>query len=128
LRTFGGVIQHVSLAVPPRLVEACGRFWALLGFAPVDPPPSLRDRAAWWQKGVQQVHLLRAEEGAPGPGGSHVALEVDDWDEVLGRLREAGFAPEERERHWGSPRAYVHEPAGYLVELMAWAPTAPRRP
>src|SRR4051794_41541768 len=90
------VIQHVTLAVPPARAEACGRFWALLGFEPVEPPESLRERAAWWQKGVQQVHLLRAEDGGPRRGGSPVAPQGEDWGDTPARGPAARVEPEER--------------------------------
>jgi len=42
---------------------------------------------------------------------------VDRYDQVLAALAAAGHGAEPRREHWGSPRAYVHDPAGNLVEL-----------
>ena len=53
----------------------------------------------------------------------HIAIVVDDYDDALERLRAEGFDPEPREQHWGAPRAFVHDPAGNRVELMAAPPT-----
>jgi catechol 2,3-dioxygenase-like lactoylglutathione lyase family enzyme len=115
------MIQHVAIEVREQDVEACARFWALLGFRRIDPPVALAARSAWVQAGGTQVHLLFADEPVVPPEG-HVAVVVGDYDATLAALREAGFAPEPRTEHWGSPRAFVRSPAGHRVELMAFAP------
>ena len=114
-------IQHVALEVAPDRVADCVAFYALLGFAEVEPPESLRERAAWMERGGTQVHLLRVEEPRPLQQG-HVAVVIEDWEAGLQRLRAAEHEVEPRREHWGSPRAYVRDPAGNLVELMAFPP------
>ena len=114
-------LQHVSVEVNRSDVERCVAFYALLGFDRIDPPESLADRAAWVQAGATQVHLMYVEDPATLPEG-HIAVVVDGYDDTLEALREAGHDPEPRTEHWGSPRAYVHDPAGNRVELMAFAP------
>jgi len=115
------VIQHVSLEVRREDVAACVAFYRLLGFAPAEPPPSLADRAAWVQRGPTQVHLMYVEDPVALPNG-HVAVVIEPYEDVLAALRQAGHEPEARTEHWGSPRAYVRDPAGNLVELMAFPP------
>ncbi len=114
-------LQHVSLEVAPCDVEACVAFYGQLGFERVDPPPSLADRAAWMQAGAAQIHLMHVEEPTTLPQG-HVAVVLDRYEDVLEALATSGREPEPRTQHWGSPRAYVRDPAGNLVELMAFAP------
>lgn len=115
------MIQHVAIEVRERDAEACARFWALLGFERVDAPESLASRVIWVQSGGTQVHLLFADSPVIAAEG-HVAVVVDAYDTTLAALRDAGFAPAPRTRHWGSPRAFVRSPAGHRVELMAFAP------
>lgn len=115
------MIQHVALEVREQDVAACVRFWALLGFEQVDPPEALAARAAWLQAGETQVHLLFADAPAIAPEG-HVAVVAGDYDATLAALRAAGFQPEPRTQHWGSPRAFVRSPGGHRVEVMAFAP------
>lgn len=115
------MIQHVALEVARERVDDCVAFYALLGFERVEPPESLRDRAAWVERGGTQVHLLFAEEPRTLAAG-HVAVVADGWEATLERLRAAGHEPDPRREHWGSPRAYVRDPAGNLVELMAFPP------
>jgi catechol 2,3-dioxygenase-like lactoylglutathione lyase family enzyme len=115
------VIQHVAIEVREIDIAPCVRFWALLGFERVEPPATLAARSAWVQAGGTQVHLLFAEEPVV-PAEGHVAVVVGDYDATLAALREAGFEPDPRTQHWGSPRAFVRCPAGHRVELMAFAP------
>jgi catechol 2,3-dioxygenase-like lactoylglutathione lyase family enzyme len=115
------VIQHVTLEIHPEGVPDCVAFYGLIGFSGVEPPASLADRAAWLQSGPTQLHLMHVEEPTTLPKG-HVAVVAEDYDATVARLRDAGFEVEPRAEHWGSPRSYVRDPAGNLVELMAWAP------
>jgi catechol 2,3-dioxygenase-like lactoylglutathione lyase family enzyme len=105
------VIHHVALETRPADVQAEVAWWARLGFERVAPPPSLRDRAAWVQRGGQQVHLLLTDE--PRTAG-HLALVVDAWPPPVEH--------EERAQHWDAPRAYARTPGGHLVELTLAAP------
>ena len=117
------MIQHVALETRREDAAACAAFFGLLGFVEVDPPPSLRDRAVWVQAGGTQVHLLFAD--APEvPSHGHVAVVAEDYEAALERLRAAGHEVEPRRPHWGSPRAYARDPAGHLVEIMAFGPGA----
>ena len=115
------MIQHVAIEVLREDVDACLRFWRLLGFERVPAPGTLAERATWVQAGSTQVHLLYADEPIVPPEG-HVAVVVGDYDATLTALREAGFKPDPRTEHWGSPRAFVRCPAGHRVEVMAFGP------
>jgi catechol 2,3-dioxygenase-like lactoylglutathione lyase family enzyme len=115
------VIQHVALETRRSDGEAAGRFWELLGFVPVEPPETLRDRADWLQRGATQIHLLWQDEPTAPPEG-HVAVVIDDYAGTLERLRSAGHEVDPRREHWGAPRAFVRAPGGHRVEVMAAPP------
>ena len=115
-------LQHVSIEVDDRDLEPCVAFYRLLGFERVEPPPSLAGRATWVERGGTQIHLMRIERPVVPPAGHH-AVVVDDYEGTLTALRDAGFSPEPRQEHWGSPRAFVRNPAGHRVELMASPPS-----
>ena len=117
------MLQHVSLEVRRDQVDGCIAFWELVGFRRVEPPATLGERAAWVECRGTQVHLLFADDPVTPPQG-HAAVVVDEYDRTLTALREAGFAPEPRAEHWGAPRAFVIDPAGHRVELMAAPPPA----
>ena len=83
-----------------------------MGFTPVPVPPGIAGRAVWLERkagGIRtQILLAPSDEAVPEQA-----------------LRDAGHEVEPRRAHWGSPRAYVHDPAGNLVELMSWPPGGP---
>lgn len=115
------MIQHVALETEPADGPAAIAFWQAVGFAIVEPPPSLRDRASWLERGGTQIHLLWTEAPTTPPEG-HVAVVVDDYDAALKRLGDAGHVVAPRTEHWGAPRAFATAPGGHRVELMAAPP------
>ena len=115
------MLHHVAIEMSPAEREEALRFWALLGFHEVDPPPSLRERAAWVQRGGTQIHLLWAERPV-APAQGHVAVVLDDFEGRLRRLRTGGFEVQPRTEHWGARRAFVRAPGGHRVEVMAAPP------
>jgi catechol 2,3-dioxygenase-like lactoylglutathione lyase family enzyme len=117
------VIHHVALEVRRADAGESERFWELLGFARVDPPPSLAGRAVWLEREGTQVHLMHADDPVAPPLG-HVAVVARDYDAALDRLRSAGYEPEPRREHWGAPRSFVRAPGGHRVEVMARPPAA----
>jgi catechol 2,3-dioxygenase-like lactoylglutathione lyase family enzyme len=122
--TVAAMIQHVALETARTDERAALAFWRLLGFEPVDPPPSLRHRAAWLQGGRTQVHLLWSGDPVTPPQG-HTAVVVDDYDATVSRLRAAGYDVEPRREHWGAARSFVRAPGGHRVEIMAAPPPTP---
>lgn len=123
-------IQHVALEVPDSELEQAVALWRLLGFDRVDPPDTLRERSVWLEAGPPaartQIHLLRtaSEQAASAcDRGGHVAVVAPRFEMTITALRQAGFAVDERSRHWGAARAFVAHPAGHSVEIMASPPS-----
>jgi catechol 2,3-dioxygenase-like lactoylglutathione lyase family enzyme len=119
------MLQHVSLEVGRDQAPRCAAFWELLGFARVDPPPTLRDRATWLEREGTQVHLMLVDNPTVPPDG-HAAVVAPDYETTLASLRDAGFEPEPRSEHWGVPRCFVRDPVGHRVEVMSAAPPRSR--
>ena len=115
------MLQHVTIEVSSDQVEPCVRFYELLGFVRVEPPESLAGRATWVERDGTQVHLMMVDDPVVPPSGHHAVL-VTEYDATFAALREAGFDPEPRKPHWGAPRAFVRNPAGHRVEIMAASP------
>ncbi len=115
------MLQHVALELDRKDREAAERFWTILGFETVDPPPSLRERASWLQRGPTQIHLYFTDDPIAPPRG-HAAVVAEDYEATLAALREAGYEPDPRAEHWGAPRAFVQAPGGHRVEVMAAPP------
>jgi catechol 2,3-dioxygenase-like lactoylglutathione lyase family enzyme len=112
-------LQHVALETRVGDVEAEVAFWGLLGFARVEPPPTLRERSTWVQAGDgAQIHLLYVSDPVAVPRG-HVAVVAPAFDATIALLEGAGHETEARTPHWGAARAYVRSPGGHLIEVMA---------
>jgi 6-phosphogluconolactonase len=114
-------LHHVALETRPPGADACRDFFALLGFREIRPPQELVGRARWLERAGQHVHLLLSDQPSVPPAG-HLAVVADDYEDVLDALRAAGHEPAQAAEHWGSPRAFVRDPAGHLVEVMAFPP------
>ena len=115
------MLQHVTLETRPADGPAAVEFWRLLGFEQVEPPSTLRERAAWMQRDGTQIHIMWVDDPVV-PLHGHAAVVVDDYERTLERLRQAGHEVEERAEHWGAPRAVVPAPGGHRVELMSAPP------
>jgi catechol 2,3-dioxygenase-like lactoylglutathione lyase family enzyme len=119
------LIQHVTRPIRRSELDACVHFYGLLGFEQITVPPGIQGRAVWLAgrggaRSGPDLHLQFEPEPVPEQG--HVAFVVAPYEETLERLRQAGFDVDPRREHWGSPRAYVRDPASNLVELMAEPP------
>ncbi|MDG0789995.1 VOC family protein [Cohnella ginsengisoli] len=68
-----------------------------------------------------QAQISFAAEGGSGAPVPDLSVEVDDVDEALARMRQAGFAIEygPAVEPWGVRRFYVRDPFGRLVNILA---------
>lgn len=114
------MLHHVAIEVVPAEIEAATGFFELIGFARVEPPPTLSEYT-WLERNGTQIHLMPEEEPTV-PSSGHLAVVVEGFDETVARLRERGFDVEPKREHWGQPRALAIAPGGHRVELMAAAP------
>lgn len=114
-------LHHVAIETRRADIDACCDFFALLGFSRVPVPEGLIDIAVWVQRDRLQVHLLFAETPVIPPDG-HLAVACPDFEETVAALRTAGHRVEPRRAHWGSPRVFAWDPAGHVVEVMAFPP------
>ena len=119
------MIQHVTREIRHSELGQCVAFYGLLGFEPVPVPAGISGRAVWLEHSGTQIHLMFAADAVTAdrrPSG-HVGVVVPGYDETVQRLRAAGHSVQPRRPHWGSPRAYVHDPIGNLVEVIAFPPS-----
>jgi catechol 2,3-dioxygenase-like lactoylglutathione lyase family enzyme len=116
------LIHHVSFEVNPDQLDACIQFYERLGFRRVTAPKKLAHFVTWLERDGDQIHLLQLPETSHMNAG-HAAVSLgDDYDATQTRLRGAGHQVDDAEALWGSPRSFVRDPAGNLVELMRFAP------
>lgn len=115
------MLHHVGIEIAPAEIERAAELFGLLGFARVEPPPSLAE-FTWLERDGTQIHLMPEDQPTAAPRG-HFALVVPDFEATIERLREHGFEVESRRPHWGAARASVTLPPGHRVELMAARPS-----
>jgi catechol 2,3-dioxygenase-like lactoylglutathione lyase family enzyme len=113
-------IDHVQLAAPPGCEEDARRFYgALLGLEELEKPEPLRARGGtWFACGAQQVHVGVEQEFSPARK-AHPAFHVRGYDALLDRLGAAGVEVVPDDLLPGVRRAYVHDPFGNRIELVA---------
>ena len=113
-------IDHVQLAMPAGGgATARDSYARLLGLGEVAKPPELAAHGGcWFELGTLRIHL--GVDAAFRPARkAHPALRVTVFAELIARLCEAGCAVVEDGPVEGSQRAYVDDPFGNRIELIA---------
>jgi catechol 2,3-dioxygenase-like lactoylglutathione lyase family enzyme len=122
--------SHVAVMVDD-LDAALAFYCDSLGFS-VLPRPDFGPAAegAWLQLGIAQVHLGIVSEMAPTSGFPHLALHIpaDAWDDTMSAIEARGIEfllpPSERLDFGKRVRAaFIHDPAGNVIELTDVDPT-----
>lgn len=112
-------IHHVNVVVPPGGTDTVAAFYTeVLGLRRVDKPAEgVAQTGAWFDVDeVSQVHVSE-REGVVHPQ-SHFGLVVDDFDELMRRLRTSGADWEDQPDIFGGRRGFTHDPAGNRVEIL----------
>ena len=113
-------LDHVQLAMPPGgEAEAEAFYSGLLGFERVPKPPPLAARGGcWFVRGAVAVHLGVEENFRPARK-AHPALVVRDLPALEAALRAAGVDVRPNPDAVPGGGAYVDDPFGNRIELMA---------
>ncbi|MEQ1786354.1 MAG: VOC family protein [Acidimicrobiales bacterium] len=107
-------VHHVSINVAD--VGAAAAFYVeRLGLTQRGDRPDFGFGGAWLDAGGQQVHLIEAPQ--PDERGQHFALQVADLDATIAELRGAGVTVSDASPVGTGRQAFLHDPAGNLVEL-----------
>ena len=117
------MLHHVTLETTAAGAARFAELLGAIGFAEIEPPPSLSGGHRWFERGGGQVHLAIVAAPVAPPTG-HAAFVATPFDPVLERLAELGFEVDERRRHWGARRVSIAAPDGHRVELMEAPPDA----
>ncbi|WP_417823136.1 VOC family protein [Thalassospira lucentensis] len=90
----------------------------ILGLATVMDHGWIRTFAAAGETMTAQVNF--ATEGGSGTAVPDMSIEVDDFEETLGRMKAAGIEIEygPTDEPWGVRRFYVRDPFGMLVNII----------
>jgi len=107
------------VVVTPGSTASVVPFYAdVLGLRQVDKPTEgVAQTGAWFDiDDRSQVHVSE-REGDVHPQ-SHFGLVVDDFDAVIGRLRQAGASWEDQADIFGGRRGFTRDPAGNRIEIL----------
>ena len=112
--------DHVQLAMPPGREDDARAFYvAVCGMTELPKPVELAKRGGtWFASGAVQLHL-GVEPEFRASAKAHPALRCGDLDALLARLRAAGFDAREDDDVPGTRRAFVRDPFGNRIELIA---------
>jgi catechol 2,3-dioxygenase-like lactoylglutathione lyase family enzyme len=112
--------DHVQLAMPQGGEEKARAFYVrLLGLVELPKPAELAERGgAWFQCGTLQLHLGVEQEFRPAHK-AHPALRVEQLEELVAALRNAGFEAVDDTSVPEIRRAFTADPFGNRIELVA---------
>ncbi len=116
-------LHHVNVIVPVDGVAPVLSFYRdLIGLRPIEKTAGNLDRGAWLELDDRiQLHLSE-DDGRPHRS-QHFAVQVDDLDSIVARLRANGHPFEPADGAFGTARGFTRDPAGNRVELIG----APQR-
>jgi catechol 2,3-dioxygenase-like lactoylglutathione lyase family enzyme len=115
-------IHHVNVVVAPGGTASVVPFYGdLLGMRQVaKPAEGVAQSGAWFDIDDRtQVHV--SERTGQVHPQSHFGVVVDDFDEVLRRLKDAGAPWEDQADIFGGRRGFTRDPAGNRVEILECA-------
>lgn len=110
-------LEHVSITSPEELEEEVVDWYRrCFELEEMSKPEGTRAKGAWFRIGDQQVHVTIDEHNPPAI--AHFALVVDDFNEIVERLRAEGCHIEQAGIIPGRRRFYTRDPAGNRVEVV----------
>ncbi len=112
--------DHVQLAMPPGREDEARTFYVeTCGMRELPKPQPLAKRGgAWFASGELQLHL-GVEPEFRASAKAHPALRCADYEGLIARLRNAGYDVREDDDLPETRRAFVADPFGNRLELIA---------
>jgi catechol 2,3-dioxygenase-like lactoylglutathione lyase family enzyme len=113
-------LHHVNVVCAPAQIEDMVVFYGrVLGLAPIAKPvDGTTAGGAWFDLGDgTQLHISERKEALKHPD-QHFGLVVDDFTELLARLRDVGAPWTEQADLFGGRRGWTRDPAGNRIELL----------
>jgi catechol 2,3-dioxygenase-like lactoylglutathione lyase family enzyme len=116
-------VDHVSVTTPEELeTEVLDFYSTCLSLEPIEKPDGTRDRGGWFRAGPIEVHVTIDDHNPHR--ASHFGIVVSDFRAAVERMREAGCHIEQARSIPGRDRCFTRDPAGNLVEILAYEPSA----
>jgi catechol 2,3-dioxygenase-like lactoylglutathione lyase family enzyme len=116
-------VDHVNVTTPAELEEDVLSFYeTCLGLERIKKPIGTRPSGAWFRAGSAEIHVSIDEHNPQRD--SHFGLVVSNFDATVEHIRDAGCHIEQAHPIPGRERCFIRDPAGNLVELIAYEATA----
>ena len=113
------ILNHVNITVQPDQLEQARKFYVeMFGFLEIPRPAILKSKGVWFQVGNQELHILLENNLYRKKTIAHVAYEVDNLDELLKKLSDAGVKSQVSLTLNNYRRYKLADPFGNKVELM----------
>jgi catechol 2,3-dioxygenase-like lactoylglutathione lyase family enzyme len=112
-------LHHVNVVVPPGGTDRVADFYAeVFGLKRVTKPAEgTTDGGAWFDiDDSTQLHLSERSDATAHPD-QHFALVVDDFVDVLARLRDVGAPWQDQADLFGGRRGWTRDPVGNRIEV-----------
>jgi catechol 2,3-dioxygenase-like lactoylglutathione lyase family enzyme len=110
-------LEHVAVTAPEELVDdVLAWYESILGLERIEKPPGTREAGAWFSAGEGQIHVTLDEHNPPKK--AHYGIVVDDFGDIVERLRGAGCHIEQARQIPGRRRFYTRDPAGNRLEII----------
>jgi catechol 2,3-dioxygenase-like lactoylglutathione lyase family enzyme len=112
-------LDHVQITAPEELIDEVLEYYRdCLRLEPLEKPEGARPEGGWFRIGEGQLHVS-VDPHNPSKA-AHFGIVVDDFVEVVDRLRECGVHIEQAEQIPGRRRCYTRDPAGNRIEIMSY--------
>lgn len=114
-----GRLDHVTVTFPAELEKDVLTWYEdCLGLERIDKlDGTRRSTGGWFRVGDAQLHVSQDQHNPPP--AAHFALQVDDFDDAVESLREAGCHLEQATPIPGRQRCFTRDPAGNLIEILS---------
>jgi catechol 2,3-dioxygenase-like lactoylglutathione lyase family enzyme len=112
-------LDHVQLAIPSGSETLCDAFYVnLLGFHTLEKPPVLAARGGrWYERDGVTLHL-GVESDFLAARKAHPAMLIDNYDELVAALAQAGVVVRPDASIPGTTRCHLDDPVGNRIELI----------
>jgi catechol 2,3-dioxygenase-like lactoylglutathione lyase family enzyme len=112
-------IDHVNVTTPEELESDVVEWYAgVVGLERIDKPPGARSGGLWFKAGDQELHVSIDPHNPPKT--AHFGIVVDDFEEIVSRLRAEGCHIEQAAAIPGRRRCYTRDPAGNRIEIVSF--------
>lgn len=115
-------VNHVNISIPKGREDECTAFYeGVLGLRRAWRPDEIRGPGVWYEIGGEpQLHIGYTDNFSGNLMGNHFAIEIDDRDGLIERLKSHGIEIEgpNHMMYDNSDRLFCRDPFGNRLEFI----------